>query len=79
MTRMSIGLRSSSPCSAGTRTQSCTIDIRLISFFSVATSVGGTSRTIIHVNVRMHQHFMTTFRLGKKRPSASLNSFKQIG
>ena len=52
---------------------------RPISLFLVVTSVGATSRTIIHGNVRMHQHFLTTFRLVKKRPSASLSDFRQIG
>ena len=50
-----------------------------ISLFSVETSAGGTSRTIIHGNVRMHQHFSMRFRLGKRRPSNLLRNFRQIG
>ena len=66
MTTMSIGLRSFSPCSTGTTTQSYTMCTRPISWFSVKTSAGGTSRTIIHGNVRMHQHFSMRFRLVKR-------------
>ena len=62
-----------------TTTQTCTTGTRLISLFSVETSAGGSSSTIIHRNVRMHQHFSTRFRLVKRRPSASLRSFRQIG
>ena len=79
MTRRSIGLKSFSPCSAGAATQNCTMGTRPISLFSVKISAGGTSRTIIHGNIRMYQHFSTTFRLVKKRPSASLRNFRQIG
>ena len=50
-----------------------------ISLFSVVIYVGGTSPTIIHGNVRMHQHSLTTFRLVKKRSSASLRNFRQFG
>ena len=79
MTRMSVGLRSFSPCSTGTTTQSCIMGTQPISLFSVETSAGGTSRTIIHGNVRMHQHFSTRFRLVKRRPSDLLRNFRQIG
>ena len=60
-------------------TQSCITGTHPISLFSVETSAGGTSRTIIHGNVRMHQHFSTRFRLGKRRPSDLLRNFRQIG
>ena len=79
MTGMSIGLISFSLCSADTTTQSCTVGIRRISLYSFETSACGTSRTIIHGNVRMHQHFSTRSMLVKKRPSASLRRFRQIG
>ena len=69
MTRMLLGLRSFSLCSAGTKAQSCIMGTRPISLFFVVTSAGGTSRMIIHGNVRMHQHFLTTVRLVKNRPN----------
>ena len=62
MTRMSIGLRSLTPCCAGTTTHSCTMGIRPLSFFLIVTSVGGISCTIVHSNVRMHRHLLITGR-----------------
>ena len=57
----------------------CTMGTPRIRLSLVVTRGGGTPRTIMHSNRRMHQHLLTVFRPMKKRPSASFKDFRQIG